>query len=451
MTVCVFVGPTLRRAEVAAVLGSDVVCLPPVAQGDVYQAARRKPRAIGIVDGFFCGAPSVWHKEILWALSQGIPVFGSASMGALRAAELHSYGMRGVGSIFEGFRDGILEDDDEVAVVHGPAETGFVAVSEAMVNVRATLARAEADGVLGEPSRKHLEDFAKSLHFPERGWPAILEGARAAGLPESEIEALRTWLPRGRIDRKREDALAMLAEMRGFLAGPEPARPGFRFEWTHFWDDLFRRSMIEPPSGEGSAPLPARQIVEELKLEGTEAYERVRLRALLRMLAGTEAARQGLTAAPEAARAALSRLRAALGLYTRAELDRWMARNHLDAASLERLIEDQARIDAFTDLASASLEPILLDELRLSGAYERLVERARNKIAFLAARGIDGEEGGPPGDDTPALRLWFFERRLGLPMPDDVARFARELGFQNLSDFDRAVRRELLYSNIQNP
>ena len=45
-------------------------------------------------------------------------------MGALRAAELHAFGMRGVGRIFEAFRDGELEDDDEVAVVHGPAEPG---------------------------------------------------------------------------------------------------------------------------------------------------------------------------------------------------------------------------------------------------------------------------------------------------------------------------------------
>ena len=125
MTIFVFVGPTLRRDDVVATL--DAVCLPPVAQGDVYRVAERRPRAIGIIDGFFSGAPAVWHKEILWALSEGIEVFGSASMGALRAAELHTFGMQGVGRIFEAYRDGLLEDDDEVAVVHGPAETGFVA------------------------------------------------------------------------------------------------------------------------------------------------------------------------------------------------------------------------------------------------------------------------------------------------------------------------------------
>ena len=46
-------------------------------------------------------------------------------MGALRAAELHVFGMVGVGRVFELFRDGLLEDDDEVAVAHGPADSGY--------------------------------------------------------------------------------------------------------------------------------------------------------------------------------------------------------------------------------------------------------------------------------------------------------------------------------------
>lgn len=40
---------------------------------------------------------------------------------------------------------------DEVAVRHGPAEIGYLAVSEAMVNIRATLARAVADRVIADP------------------------------------------------------------------------------------------------------------------------------------------------------------------------------------------------------------------------------------------------------------------------------------------------------------
>jgi hypothetical protein len=184
----VFIGPTLRRDEVAA--ACDAVCLPPAAQGDVYRASLQRPQTIGIVDGYFSGAPSVWHKEILWALSQGIHVFGSASMGALRAAELHSFGMRGVGRIFEAFRDGVLEDDDEVAVVHGPAETGFIPVSEPMVNIRASLIRAERDGILTGTARHRIEEVAKSLFFPQRSWATILGNAGSRGVSAAEAARL---------------------------------------------------------------------------------------------------------------------------------------------------------------------------------------------------------------------------------------------------------------------
>jgi hypothetical protein len=107
MTAHVFIGPTLA-AEEARAIWPDAVYMPPVRQGDVYRVVTRlRPDAIGIVDGYFAHVPSVWHKEILYALAEGIPVYGSASMGALRAAELAQFGMVGVGAIFEAYRTGL--------------------------------------------------------------------------------------------------------------------------------------------------------------------------------------------------------------------------------------------------------------------------------------------------------------------------------------------------------
>ena len=117
----------------------DAQYLPPAGNGDVLRAALRRPRAIALVDGVFERVPAVWHKEILFALSEGIHVYGASSMGALRAAELDRFGMRGVGEVYRAYADGTLEDDDEVAVAHGDADHGFAAVSDAMVDVRATL------------------------------------------------------------------------------------------------------------------------------------------------------------------------------------------------------------------------------------------------------------------------------------------------------------------------
>src|SRR6188508_3485280 len=99
----VFVGPTLAIAEARAAL-PEARFLPPARRGDVYRACSGRPASIALIDGYFEQQLSVWHKEILWALSQGIRVYGAASMGALRAAELEAFGMVGVGTIFSLFR-----------------------------------------------------------------------------------------------------------------------------------------------------------------------------------------------------------------------------------------------------------------------------------------------------------------------------------------------------------
>jgi hypothetical protein len=104
MTMYVFLGPSLSVAEARGIL--DAHYLPPVTMGDVTRLVARRPSAIGIIDGLFERVPAVWHKEILFALSQGIPVYGASSMGALRAAELEAFGMIGIGQIFAAYRDG---------------------------------------------------------------------------------------------------------------------------------------------------------------------------------------------------------------------------------------------------------------------------------------------------------------------------------------------------------
>jgi hypothetical protein len=438
MTMFVFVGPTLSAEEIAA--SGDFVCLPPVAQGDLYRVARRRPRAIGIIDGYFSGAPSVWHKEILWAISQGIPVFGSASMGALRAAELYAFGMRGVGRIFEAFRDGALEDDDEVAVVHGPAGLGYLSASEAMVNIRATLARCEAEGVLSAGTRRALEDFGKSLFFPQRSWEALLEGAAAQGLTETERMALNDWLPRGRIDQKRADALEMLTAMAEAAIAPGAASAKFNFEWTYFWDEFVRR-VDTVLDGSGSSE--QQRIVDELRLAGPEAYQRIEDMALLRMIATRGAAPAAPTFPREDLQATLADLRARVGLFARADLDRWMELNDLDAASMESLVANEKVLKDMRDRSRAGIEPYILDELRLNGAYEHLAERARKKSDALG--GSEAGRAATGAGSRASLRLWYFEKRIRQPMPDDLQEFARRLGFAHAADFDAALQRERLY------
>jgi hypothetical protein len=207
MTTVVFVGPTLPAAEVAARLPGARV-LPPVAMGDVLALVRRRgARRIAIIDGAFERMAAVWHKEILIALERGVEVWGAASMGALRAAELAAFGMRGVGAVYRDFAAGRLVADDEVAVAHLPAEYGHRATSEALVNLRHGIARAP---MLSARTRAQLVELARARFYRERSWDALIADARAAGLPRRQLDGLAAW---PRPDRKAADARLLLRRL----------------------------------------------------------------------------------------------------------------------------------------------------------------------------------------------------------------------------------------------
>ncbi|AUX22446.1 hypothetical protein SOCEGT47_029490 [Sorangium cellulosum] len=241
MTLCIFTGPTLPADEGARHI--DAVFLPPAAQGDVYRAALDKPVAIGLIDGYFDRVPSVSHKEILWAMAQGIHVLGAASMGALRAAELSLFGMEGVGAIYEGYARGELDADDEVAVAHAPAEGGYRPLSEALVNLRATLGAAERAGVIPAATRERLEALARGLFYPDRCYPILLRRAEEEGVQRAQTAALREFVREGRIDQKRADAMALLEALRGrFAGGVEPKQVRYHFEPTDAWELIRERA-----------------------------------------------------------------------------------------------------------------------------------------------------------------------------------------------------------------
>ena len=115
----IFVGPSLFGVALKPLAGEE--WLGPARAGDIYRVARRKvpPRQIVLIDGVFFHDLAVWHKELLFAMSKGIVCIGSSSMGALRAAELHAYGMRGIGAVFERYLAG-EEDDSLVAMSFDP-------------------------------------------------------------------------------------------------------------------------------------------------------------------------------------------------------------------------------------------------------------------------------------------------------------------------------------------
>jgi hypothetical protein len=250
MSVYVFLGSTLTAERAQKEL--DARFLPPVQQGDILRLLRERegdrdrPRVIGIVDGLFRAVPAVWHKEILQALAEGCHVFGAASMGALRAAELHAFGMRGVGTIFEQFRDGVLQDDDEVAVAHASSEFGFRELSCPMVDLRDVLEAAAGAGILTPAEAAALVAHAKSRFYAERSQGDVLAHAERTGLSPGTLRRLGDFFAGYGPSLKARDALRMLAEIRGFLAtDPAPFAPQVPVARSIFLQDLEREIASE--------------------------------------------------------------------------------------------------------------------------------------------------------------------------------------------------------------
>ena len=271
MNVCIFLGPTLPVKEAKPIL--DAVYMPPAAQGDVYLAVTDGAEAIGIVDGYFHGAPSVWHKEILWAMSRGVHVFGSASMGALRAAELAVYGMQGIGRIFEAYRDGVLTDDDEVAVIHGPEEMGYRAKTVPLVNIRATLASALEQALITREAHETLVATARSLCYWDRTYNALIDKCETH-VDRKILAEFSGWVIDNAVDQKRDDAIEMLGrigEMRG-----EPLRIAYEFQRTSAWDTLTEEIRART-QGQAETPLSEQttRVLDELRLE-PDLYRRIR-------------------------------------------------------------------------------------------------------------------------------------------------------------------------------
>ena len=208
-----FAGPSLHGVEPNF---DGITLRPPARQGDIARAVLEGAGAIGLIDGYFDAVAAPWHKEILFALSRGVAMLGSSSMGALRAAECAAFGMRPIGVIANDYHSGALDDDAAVAISHGPEELGYPPVSEPLVDVRPTLQRLRTLQIISEAEHVRLWDRACATYFKDRSVDALFPA-------EERPELLAAYLQH-RVNQKAEDALVLVAELKLCAATPGPSQ-----------------------------------------------------------------------------------------------------------------------------------------------------------------------------------------------------------------------------------
>ncbi|MEU9137021.1 TfuA-like protein [Streptomyces sp. NPDC048404] len=270
-----FVGPTLP----AGLRPAGFEYRPPVKHGDLFDLCLRPGDQILIVDGVYQHFAPIRHKEILAQLARGVHVAGTASLGALRAAELDGFGMQGLGQVYAQARAGHLNADADVAVLHTDDSAGARRLTEAMVCVRHGLSELLQAGKLDTPQALRLEQAAARLHFTERS----ATGLRHEAGPDRDAMQLLLDHLRHHGDIKTRDARNALDTLAARPVPPPSHAPGTADVWTSSYgrEGDFEHRPLKPGSAVG-----ARLALACLQLFATDFPDRHRAYAL-RMAAAT--------------------------------------------------------------------------------------------------------------------------------------------------------------------
>jgi len=217
----VFAGASLP--EIPGTLAGRIELLPPARRGDLGRlCARGEPGVALLIDGVFSHALAVTPTECRELIEAGWTLVGAASMGALRASELWSVGMIGVGEIYTLYRTGVLTSDGEVAVALHPDDHRELTAS--IVHLRAVLQRLAEEDAMSLAEARHCLDAARGIHFLERSWAACARAWAALGVAEQALRRAQEYAGDRRLHPKIRDAEQAL---RSLLADIwVPAQPG---------------------------------------------------------------------------------------------------------------------------------------------------------------------------------------------------------------------------------
>jgi hypothetical protein len=208
----IFLGPSLSHEKARKIFDADY--RPPARKGDFLRLAADfdvVEMAIGFVDGVFLqDYPPTPIEVYHLARKNGVLLVGAASLGALRAVELEKFGMVGIGKIFQLYKTGKVNADDEVAVTFA-SEGDYQLQSEAMIDIRYNLYLAHKKGVINEKAKSMLVRLAKEIYFPHRKYTYIIEEARNRyPMLESEFNSFGSYIRSNRKSLKEMDAIRLV-------------------------------------------------------------------------------------------------------------------------------------------------------------------------------------------------------------------------------------------------
>jgi hypothetical protein len=214
--IIIYTGLSLPFDEAKEILDTtediEVVYKRPIQRGDLNLALKERPDIIAIIDGVFHQNSAVGHKEILNVMKNGVTVYGASSMGALRASELDTLGMVGIGYVYNQYASGEVDSDDDVAVMLD--SESLEALSEPLINMKYVFTNAVGEGIITEDEKDELLAVTKKTFYPKRNYAKTLADS---SLDIDKKDKLIDFI-RQSPDIKKEDAKELLKTIKECVA-----------------------------------------------------------------------------------------------------------------------------------------------------------------------------------------------------------------------------------------
>ena len=213
--ILIYTGLSLPFSEAKEILDShddiEVVYKRPIKRGDLSHDIKENPDIIAIIDGVFHQNSAVGHREILSVMKKGVKVYGSSSMGALRASELDVLGLEGIGYCYNEYASGNVTSDDDVAVMLD-SET-LEALSVPLISMNYVFTNAVAENIITKEEKDELIKITKETYYPKRNYAQTLsQSSLDADKKGKLIDFIRTSK-----DIKKEDAKELLNHIKSVI------------------------------------------------------------------------------------------------------------------------------------------------------------------------------------------------------------------------------------------
>jgi hypothetical protein len=442
--ILVYLGTSLPLAKAREIL-PGAIYRAPAKQGDIVtDVVNLEPDRIILIDGNFDANLSVWHKEIVYALQYpGVKaVYGAASMGALRAAELDWLGMVGIGRVYEWYRAGITEDDSEVALSYavrdGPDGPIYYTNTVPLVDIRAGVEHYEKEFPL-EPvaraAREFLLDMARVYYGDRTESVCANSWDKNFGVnsrPELESKAFP------QIPQKALDAIEALTNFRAYE--PAPIQKPTPENLSRYFQALYERDRRIKVNG---TEVPQQHVDAYVLLHNPE-YERICWDSSNQDLALMLCDQLLVTVGIEEIERENVRFQQRSGIETLEDFRCFLENNGWSRPEYDRLMIQNARIRRLQHANTIARmyrrnTQSLIDYLRTHQAFDYWAIQAVAAEERIKASGVD-DWLGINQKNSFELLAEHFERE-GLDLRSNNEEYLLETGFSNLTELGVALAR----------